>query len=147
MARVIPEFNGLRYKVSEGHIFPSVELEASDNLKALDVKPPPDYPYVLMFAKNVYYGASGMTFKSNTLRKLTPSQKLLINPHDARKEGVMNDSKIRLSTDSAAGEITAIVSEDINQGELLLSGYSDENPPNKFMVGFNKPVYAKIEKV
>ncbi|RKX19718.1 MAG: NADH dehydrogenase (quinone) subunit G [Candidatus Zixiibacteriota bacterium] len=147
MARVIPEFNGLRYKVSEGHIFPSVELEASDNLKALDVKPPPDYPYVLMFAKNVYYGASGMTSKSNTLRKLTPSQKLLINPHDARKEGVMNDSKIRLSTDSAAGEITAIVSEDINQGELLLSGYSDENPPNKFMVGFNKPVYAKIEKV
>lgn len=147
MARIIPEFNGLQYKVSEGHIFPSMELKVDNHMEALDIKPPPDFPYVLIFAKSVYYGVSGITSRSKTLQKLTPAQKLLISPHDARKESIMNDGKARLSTDSAGGEITVIVSEDVNPGELLLMGYSDENPPNKFMAGYNKPVYAKIEKV
>lgn len=147
MVRTITEFSLLKYRLSEGYIFPAVEPSVSDHIEVFELKSPPEFPYVLMFAKSAYDVASGITSKSNTLQNLTPAQKLMINPNDTLKEGIENNSRVKLSTDSSSGDIEVVISNDVNPGELLLSGYSDENPPNKFMAGYNKPVYVKVEKV
>ena len=147
MAAKLPHFAGLKYEASEGHVFSHEPLDGNapwgDGMAA---GPVPGFPYILNFARTAYYGGSGLTSKSNVLARLTPAQKLIINPADARKENVENGSKVMLKTAAASGELPVLISDEINQGELVLFGYSELNPPNKFMCGYNRPVYAKLSK-
>lgn len=148
MAAELPQFASLKYEASEGHVFPHEPLDGnapwSDGMSDSSAQ---GFPYILSFARTVYYGGSGLTSKSNVLAGLTPAQKLIINPADARKENVENGSNVVLKTAAASGELPLLISDEINQGELVLFGYSELNPPNKFMCGYNKPVYAKLSKI
>ncbi|MCD6162189.1 MAG: NADH-quinone oxidoreductase subunit NuoG [candidate division Zixibacteria bacterium] len=147
MAEAIPEFKNLKYEYSEGHLFASTDNnKLINNDSQIDIAPPDEFPYTLTFSRSVYYGASGITSKSQTLEKLTPPQTLIMNPDDAQKEGLESGSTVKLETNSANGKFPLSVSGDINAGELVLFGYSEKNPPNEFMTGFNTPVYAKVSK-
>jgi len=148
MTESINEFKGLKYGLSEGHVFSHSEYNgAGGEAGFIDIKPPADFPYVLSFSRSVFYGASGITTKSQTLRKLTPPQKLIINIDDARKENVEDGMQVLLETAASRGEFILSVSSEVNPGELALFSYSEDKPPGEFMAGFNKPVYAKITRI
>ena len=70
---------------------------------------------------------------------------MIINPETAEKNKFESGKKVMLEADNkASGEFELALSDDIDPGCLLLFGYSDDNPPNKFMNGYNRPVYAKL---
>jgi len=145
MAADIPELKSLKYNESEGFVIPATNLNNLDARNKAESANQGDFPYVLTFAKSVYYGGSGITLKSKTLQKLTPSQKLIMNPETAEKNEFKSGDRARLETNNkASGEFSLSLSDDIDPGCLMLYGYSDENPPNKFMNGYNRPVYAKL---
>jgi len=147
MTESINEFKGLRYGLSEGHVFSHSEYNGADSeTEITEIKPPADFPYMLSFSRSVFYGASGITAKSQTLQKLTPSQKLIISNTDAKKENLEDGMQVLLETAAGKGEFVLSVSSEINPRELVLFGYSEDKPPCEFMAGFNKPVYAKINR-
>lgn len=148
MASALPEFKILKYEYSEGHVIngsTGITLNSKPDTK---IAAPAQYPFNLTFAKSVYYGASGLTLKSRTVSKLTPSPKLAIHANVASTAGYHDGMNVRLETDSgAAGAFELEIRDDLEPGILVLKGYSETEPPNKFMNGFNKPVYARIAKV
>lgn len=145
MSAKIPQFGGLRYRVSEGHLVPCSGFNVGGNVVApAEIEPPPEYPYMLTFARSLYYGASGITAKSKTLERLTPPQCLLVNEGDARRLGLKEGMHVRLDTAWASAMLTVSMTGDVSAGHLVLHGCSDDVPPNKFMAGYNRPVYARI---
>ncbi len=146
MAEKIDSFKGLEYGKSEGEIIAASEIKVIDS-DDIDITPPGQHPFVLSFARSVYYGASGVTRMSETLKKLTPDQKLLIHPQVAAHAEYVNGQNVILETDKGVtGSFELVLSSCVEPGCLVIAGYSDDNPPNKFMAGYNKPVYAKISK-
>jgi NADH-quinone oxidoreductase subunit G len=147
MSKSIKEFSGLIYESAEGTILGCDTKETTRQpLTDSPIQPPAEYPLVLTFAKSVYFGASGMTTRSQVLLKLMPPQKLLIAPTNSSRFGLKENDKVTLSTSKTSGEFVIAVSDTIEPGQIVISGFSLENPPNKFMNGHNKPVYAKISK-
>ena len=144
----LPQFSRLKYESSEGYLFPYEPLNGNVSWRAgVADTSLAGYPYILNFARNAYYGGSGITSKSEVLAKLAPAQKLIINPGDALKEGFENGTMVRLEAVSGSGELPVAISDEVNGGELVLFGHSDINPPNKFMNGYNKRVYARLNKI
>jgi len=143
----ISEFKGLKYNVSEGAILPYSGISKLSNDSIMETAPA-QYPFALTFGRSVYYGASGITEKSSTLKKLIPPQKLVIHSNVAGHAGYETGQRILLETaNGEKGQFELVASSDIEPGILFLFGYSQDNPPNKFMAGYNTPVYAKISKV
>jgi NADH-quinone oxidoreductase subunit G len=148
MSKSIKSFTGLVYESAEGTILCCDTQETTRQpLADSPIQPPAEYPLVLTFAKSVYYGASGMTTRSQVLSKLMPTQTLVISPADASRLGLIENDKVTLTTSKASGEFVIAIGDIIEPGQIILRGFSIENPPNKFMNGFNKPVYAKISKI
>jgi len=148
MTTVIPEFKSLKYGESDGHVIAATDIDDQKTQHKTEPVNHSDFPYILTFAKSVYYGGSGITSKSKTLQKLTPVQKLILNPETAEKNKFESGKKVRLEANNqASGEFEFAISDDIDPGCLLLYGYSDDNPPNKFMNGYNRFVYAKLTGV
>jgi NADH-quinone oxidoreductase subunit G len=148
MSTSINSFSGLVYESAEGAIL-GCDSNETANQQPTDtaIQPPAEYPFILTFAKSVYYGASGMTTRSQVLSKLMPTQTLIIAPADASGLGLKDNDKVALATSRASGEFVLAVSDTIESGQIILSGFSIENPPNNFMIGHNKPVYARIAKI
>jgi len=147
MKRKLPAFGSFSYGVSDN---PPIALSGELNVPVMTemkTTPPADYPFILGFAPGFYYGASGLTSCSNTLNKLAGNPHLLINAEDARKMGVADGHRIKLITAAGEGVFEGRLSDSLNHGELVLSGFSITSPPNVFMSGWNMPVYAAIEKV
>jgi predicted molibdopterin-dependent oxidoreductase YjgC len=144
----LPEFKGLEYRKAEGTIIGGKELDNLKDNNDTSIQPPPDFPFALTFARSVYYGASGVTEMSATLKKLTPPQKLIINSDVARHANYEAGQRVILETQKGVnGEFDLTVCNDVEPGCILLSGYSIDNPPNTFMAGYNQPVYVRINKV
>jgi NADH-quinone oxidoreductase subunit G len=147
IAGKVKAFSGFVYEQSEGTILARDLRAAPDNIFVdTPIQPPADYPFVLTFAKSVYYGASGMTTRSQILSKFMPPQSLWIAPADAARFGLNNNDSVLLTTPKTKGTFSISITKEIEPGHLVLYGFSVENPPNKFMAGYNKPVYAKISK-
>jgi predicted molibdopterin-dependent oxidoreductase YjgC len=148
MSKSIKLFSGLEYESAEGAVLGCDTNEiAKQQLTDTPIQPPAEYPLVLTFAKSVYYGASGMTIRSQVLSKLMPPQTLVLAPTDASGLGLKDNEKVTLATSRASGEFVLAISDTIDAGQIILSGFSIENPPNKFMNGHSKPVYARIAKI
>ncbi len=146
MAENVGSFKGLSYGFSEGTILPCDKFANDVPMNDYQIEPPAEYPFVLTFAKSVYYGASGMTIRSQVLAKLVPPQTLHISTTDASRLKLAADDKVRMNTQSESGEFVLVVDDKLSPGQLLISGFSVDNPPNKFMIGCNRPVYANITK-
>lgn len=146
MAEKVDSFKGLSYGFSEGMILPGDKLPSRVTLNDYQIKPPAEYPFVLTFAKSVYYGASGMTIRSQVLSKLAPPQRLHIEPTDASRLNLAAYDKVIVKTQSDSGDFTLVIDDKLAPGQLLISGFAVDNPPNKFMIGPNRPVYANIVK-
>lgn len=148
MAEGFGSFKGLTYGIDDGAILLCDRLQ--NNPPRLDnypIQPPADYQFVLTFAKSVYYGASGMTIRSQVLSKLVPPQTLHISPADASRLGLAANDKVKMNTQSEPGDFILVIDDKLTPGQLLISGFSVDNPPNIFMVGHNRPVYANITKI
>ena len=142
----VAEFKGLEFGKSEGNIFEAKPLSSLNDTN-VENDPPGQYPFALSFARSVYYGASGITEMSSTLKKLTPQQKLLIHPDVAIHSGYEDGQNVTLETSKGVtGQFDLKFSPNVEPGLLVIFGYSADNPPNKFMAGFRTPVYAKINK-
>ncbi|MCP4583239.1 MAG: NADH-quinone oxidoreductase subunit NuoG [candidate division Zixibacteria bacterium] len=145
MADSLPEFKGLKYEFSEGYVIPATDSSRLELKAESDTMAPNDYPFVLTFGRSVYYGGSGITAKSETLRKLTPAQTLMIHPEDATRLGIEAGNKVLLKTSNGStGEFELMVSYEVDKGNILIYGWSEDNAPNKFMTGYNKPVFADL---
>ncbi len=86
--------------------------------------PDKEYPFLLITGTRLYHFRSGsMTNKISTLKQLCPYEKLSINPEDAKKLEIYNDSLVKLK--SRRGEITVKVE------------ISDEVPPGIVFMDFH----------
>ena len=144
MRKTIPHFGRLEYGKLEGTILPWAGKASFDLPEGSVPAPPKGFPFILNFAASVYYGASGMTIRSNVLSKLAEPQVLLVSPQDAETLELSDGARVQLDTARASGEFVIRITDDVNQGELVLRGFSMQNPPNRFMNGFNNPVYANV---
>lgn len=148
LAVSIPELSSLKYEKSEGFVIPSTDINDLRTQNKTESNNQGDFPFKLTFAKSVYYGGSGITSKSDTLQKLTPPQLLIMKRETAEKYKFESAVKVKLEANNkASGEFELALSDDIEPGCLLLFGYSEENPPNKFMTGYNKSVFARLIRV
>jgi len=148
MVASIAELKNLKYEKCEGFVIPPTVINDLKTRNKIESNDQGDFPFKLAFAKSVYYGGSGITVKSKTLHKLTPPQMLIMNRETAEKHKFESAIKVKLEANNkASGEFKLILSDDVDPGCLLLFGYSEENPPNKFMTGYNKPVFARLTKV
>ena len=147
MSAAVPEFADMQYEISEGQVIAgNSELRFSSKTE-IEAEAPAEFPFNLTFARPPYYGASGLTAKSPTLSKLTPPQKLIIHVDVATAAKYDNGMTVRLETGSGAvGEFEIEISSDIEPGNLVLHGHSVQQPSNKFMNGYSKPVFARISK-
>ncbi len=147
MKRNLPPFGSFSFGATDDFLIPlskGFEMPAS---APCDISPPKEFPFVLAFSTGFYYGVSGLTSCSNTLNKLAGVQRLLVNPVDANRLGITNGDRVKLKTAAGEGEFESLSDDSVNPGELVLWGYSMANPPNFFMNGWNKAVYAAIEKI
>jgi NADH-quinone oxidoreductase subunit G len=148
LTKTIPVLSGLEYGKSEGSLLPLADSAVFIDEKDVPFAGPSvEFPFILTFAQSVYYGASGMTTRSQVLQKLMPEQSLWVTPDDARKLGIIDGEKVTLATPEESGQIKVAINPDIETGHIVLFGFSLENPANKFMNGHNKSVYAKIMKL
>jgi hypothetical protein len=60
--------------------------------------------------------------------------------------GLAASDKVMVKTQSDSGDFTLVIDDKLAPGQLLISGFAVDNPPNKFMIGPNRPVYANIVK-
>jgi NADH-quinone oxidoreductase subunit G len=95
-------------------------------------KAPEEYPYILQYAQSVHH-QGWLTEKSQNLMRISGSPMVLMNPHDASKEGVSDGETIHVGAQSITLEFIVKVTADVNRGELLLLNSFASNPVNKLM--------------
>jgi formate dehydrogenase major subunit len=118
-------------------------------LTAIAYKPPaelPDEDYPLLMTTGrmqFHYHTGSMTRRCKSLNTLAPESLLDIHPEDAKKFGLEEGERVRLSSRRGSIEIKVHITESVNRGEVFATFHFSEAPINRLTNDALDPI-AKI---
>lgn len=100
-----------------------------------------EFPLLLSTGRMLqHYHTGTMTRRSGGLDELTPHGRVEINPEDARRYGIADGDRVRVSTKRGAVEVQAQVSERSPEGEVFLPFHFAEAFANRLTSSRYDPV-------
>jgi len=118
-------------------------------LSALTYRPPTeepdqDYPVCLTTGRLLeHYHTGSMTRRSEVLDGITPHAEVEISHADATKLAIRNGEKVRVSTRRGSIEITAMVTDRVEEGVIFIPFHFVESAANRLTIDALDPI-AKI---
>ena len=74
-------------------------------------------------------------------------EEVWIHPDDAAKEGIKAGQNVRIGTEDTAINIKAVVTDKVNNGEILIVNSFDKNPVNRLLKHDRPATYVSLRKV
>ncbi|MGE4546065.1 MAG: formate dehydrogenase subunit alpha [Pedobacter sp.] len=106
--------------------------------------PDSDYPFILSTGRILYhYHTKTMTGKVDGLNNLFPESFVEINPAAAKKLGVAEGGKVRISTRRGAVQATAKVTDKLKENVIFMPFHFADGPAN----ALTNPVLDPIAKI
>ncbi len=106
--------------------------------------PDSDYPFILTTGRILYhYHTKTMTGKVDGLNNLFPESFVEINPTAAKKLGVADGGKLRISTRRGAVQATAKVTDKLKENVIFMPFHFADGPAN----ALTNPVLDPIAKI
>ena len=92
----------------------------------------PEYPYILQWTRTAHHQGR-LTERSSNLKRISGSQQVWINPHDAESEGIEDGQVVRVGNSRSALNLRARLTGGVNRGEILIVNSFSDNPVNRLM--------------
>lgn len=106
--------------------------------------PDNDYPFILTTGRILYhYHTKTMTGREDGLNNLFPESFVEINPHAAKKMGVANGDRVRVSTRRGEVRATAKLTQKLKENVIFMPFHFADGPAN----ALTNPVLDPIAKI
>jgi len=90
-----------------------------------------EYPFLLNSGRILFqYHSATMSRKNDSLNSFANNSYILINPKDAQKYNLINESKVRVSSKRGELYTTLKLSDEVLEGELFMPWHFSESPVN-----------------
>jgi NADH-quinone oxidoreductase subunit G len=132
----------------KGLVFPFMsqdEYIAAPNIESINLHPSTEQPYVLQWTPAVHHNG-WLIEKSENLMRISGEQIALVNPLDAAEIGLSDNQTARIENDNTAINIPIRVSDQVNQGEILVINSFSKNPVNRLMKKDRRITYVSVRK-
>ncbi len=116
------------------------------NLKPLSYRPPAelpddDYPLLLTTERSLYhFHTATMSRKSKGLEALRSEELVEINAHDAKKLGIADRQRVKVTSRRGTVEVTALITDVSPRGVVSMTFHFAESPTNVLTNSARDPV-------
>jgi NADH-quinone oxidoreductase subunit G len=122
------------------------DIDIDEATPGIPPKGDPELPYMLHWTPSVHH-TGWITQRSDNLMNLAGKQLAWMHPEDAAKEGIESGQKVRIGNRETAINVEAVVTDKVNQGEILVVNSFSDNPVNRLLNRDNNLTFVSVRKV
>jgi NADH-quinone oxidoreductase subunit G len=148
IAKNISKYSNIKNIPSSGLLIDLME-NRDLNFEEISPKTPArggsDLPYLLDWTPAVHHNG-WLTEKSATLMNINGKQEAWMHPEDVQKEGIEAGQVVRIGNAETGINLAVKVTDDVNEGEILIVNSFEKNPVNRVMKRDEKTTFVSVRK-